>query len=222
MKIFNLSLLILTIFLNKNIKSDELIKNESLDFIVSRIDTHVKYLTDVCLKNEIINNLIFKPGPNISLLLEDPIEFKSELVCLCRDKMKHKNQLEPLVTTWNEFKEYRLRDSNLFIREFTILILIIYKNLLVTILPLTSSRNIISEMLNVFQQSLSLPVGELIYVIEIFYNKINLIVSSVAVENNLNWYQWLKKYWHVPSAILAAIVTLAIKNYITHFEIKNS
>lgn len=193
------------------------INNEQSD-IINKVDKHVSFIFDLCKSNKLIK--IIKSDSNIKILLDEHIKFNHELVCLCHNKIKQRNKIEPLVETWQEYKEFNAVDNLMFLKEFCTFILIIYKNFLIKVLPQASKNIPIAEIISIYQQSLNLPVEKLIDAIELLYEKITKIFESVESKPDLTWQQWIIKNWHVPFAITTGILTIILNRIYNKDEYK--
>ncbi len=192
--------------------------NKEHSDIINKVDKHVSFIFDLCKSNKLIK--IIKSDSNIKILLDEHIKFNHELVCLCHNKIKQRNKIEPLVETWQEYKEFNAVDNLMFLKEFCTFILIIYKNFLIKVLPQASKNIPIAEIISIYQQSLNLPVEKLIDAIELLYEKITKIFESVESKPDLTWQQWIIKNWHVPFAITTGILTIILNRIYNKDEYK--
>ncbi len=175
---------------------------------INKVDKHVTFIFDLCKSNKLTK--IIKSESNIKVLLDENMKFEHELVCLCHNKIKQKNKIEPLVETWQEYKEFKAVDNITFLKEFCTFILIIYKNFLIKVLPQASKNIPIAEIISIYKQSLNLPIEQLIEAIDLLHNKIIQIFENVENQPDLSLQQWIIKNWHIPFAILSGIITLIV------------
>lgn len=196
--------------------------DESIESIISRLDLHVEFIVKLCKRNNYIKNTIFKSESNIIAFLEDEnIKFTNKLICNCIDEIKKTKRLDPLLYTWKNWagnREISSANNIFFIKQFSTLILVIYKNILVKILPQSIKNIPIAEIIEIYQHSLQLPIDRIIEVLDRLYSRIVHIINSIDTDPQLNWTEWLIKYWHIPTTILAGIITLIINKL--HYDYK--
>lgn len=187
------------------------LQSNSNDALVENIQRHLNLIYQLNYKSKRLQS-IHKSSFNISSAIDKKIEFNHELTCLCAKKIIKTNSINHVFETWQIYREFSVRNDQEFFKEFSIIILMIYKHYLVHILPQWVNNIPIEQMINLYNQSLDLPTLKVIESLNEFYIELKKILNELDINNNLGWNDWLKQYWYIPTSISVAILSVIFNN----------
>lgn len=144
-----------------------------------------------------------KEGP----FFDRDVIFESEEIDACRQKIEEQQSLQPFFDLWDQI-EKKVNDVELlFLREVTLMVLLIYKAIYTACSPLLQialqkndmflRRNFVLQAVTpLFENLSSLHMLELLNMIEKLTIQIpDLLERFELSKSKLTWWQWIKKYW---------------------------
>jgi len=134
----------------------------------------------------------------------DSIKFYNKRIIKCINELNQQQTYYPLQLCWHEFSHYRSIKNEKYLKEFLILIFILYKQFFVHASAPTPTNISIQEVIQIYQQINQLPIEELMQAIDTFTDEL----ANIMKKNNLSSQAErlkhnAKKYWWVAPALLA-------------------
>jgi hypothetical protein len=102
-------------------------------------------------------------------------------------------------------EQYRHLQSDNFIKELLMLIIITYKEIAIDTARSTRTEHKQSTLETILQISHKLdqlPIAELLNAIDMLTQELPQFLEKYEFHSNLTWKEWLKKYWWIPPIII--------------------
>lgn len=182
-------------------------------------DDSIKLLREHLEKHVKLINYFYENGQKLHVrpvYCLDLSYYKHELSRLCVKKIIHSQSLKSILEVWDVFwAMYRTIDPRLFLGEFSIILFCVYKDLLLELCEYTHIRVSIVEIIELSDKIASLPIEQILEVLEQCYNKFFIIMHDYGFHSDLNWTEWLREYWWVPPIAITVVVYIVLKYKIT-------
>lgn len=194
---------------------------ESLDvnMAIKRLKPHIEVLEQFNTKNKLLKLLPYKT-PNRFIFIDDIADFTHGLLRICVKKMLNEESLDPLFVMWRLFiNEYQDVDSEIFLREMSILLFSIYKNIFTAYLQNRSVATpaidaaFLQSAIELYQRVSVLPIKEILEILDDCLVQFTVIMKDYGIDENKTWITWLKKYWWVPPVVVSSMFFSIIKNF---------
>lgn len=143
-------------------------------------------------------------------VIDDKLQFNNERVKLCIKRMEETQCLDQLFRLWLELKQYKLLGNDTFVREFSILTFITYKNIITHCLTKQPNlhKSLGQSILNLYNNLESLPLEEILEAIDMLSEELPPILEQYQINSDMTLGEWFKKYWWIPPLV---IVTLSVQ-----------
>jgi hypothetical protein len=139
------------------------------------------------------------------------IAYHHELIRLALKKVAITSSLNPLFECWKIFKkEYRIEEE-LYLHEYSILIFLAYKNILVRF---AIAKVSIAEIITLSAQIASLPIDQVLTALEHCYNQFMIILHQYGLQPGLSLAAWLRQYWWVPPVVLISMLYSIVSHFL--------
>ncbi|MCL4229659.1 hypothetical protein KJZ61_03120 [Candidatus Dependentiae bacterium] len=194
---------------------------DSLDVNVTikRLKPHIEILEQFNTKNKLLKLLPYK-APNRFIFIDDIADFTHGLLRICVKKMLNEESLDPLFVMWRLFiTEYQDVESEIFLREMSILLFSIYKNIFTAYLQNRSVATpaidaaFLQSAIALYQRVSVLPIKEILEILDDCLVQFTVIMKDYGIDENKTWIAWLKKYWWVPPVVVSSMFFSIIKNF---------
>lgn len=193
--------------------------------IIERLEKHIDLLYTFNAKNKKMHVLIFGTIDKFPIFFNQTEEtYKHELINLCIKKMKKEMSLDPLFEAWRLFNDsFKTVDDGLFLKEFSIIIGYLYKNLLfefdthrLTSLdgPVTQKLSL-AQLVDFCNKISTLPIPEILRLLDRCYLQFVTIMQEYGLGSGTSWQKWLWEYWWIPPAIICAVIYSIYSRYVT-------
>jgi len=176
------------------------------------LDKHVKVLkkfNDLNKKKKIIK---FGSPEGFEIFLSK-IVFESKIAKICVKNIVDKASLDPLFKTWDFVKDMDMSEENfLFFKEFSILIISLYENLLSILTKEKAfdvSKSTLREIIGLYNVVYQMPIRELIMTLEKCFVLFTGVMQDYGIYSQLTWGQWFRRYWWVPPTVAMALLGAA-------------
>ncbi len=151
-------------------------------------------------------------------IFDQELIFQHEALRKCKKEIEEKRTLKPLLVLWSHIQKNRIKVTVPLLKEFSIMILIIYKAIYTACSPLiqvvTEKSFFFHAIALLCGNIASLKAFELLSIIDKLTLQIpKLLEKYELTKSELTWNQWLKKYWWLPPIAVAAIVLEAVFIY---------
>ncbi|MCK5632907.1 hypothetical protein KAH94_04110 [bacterium] len=185
-------------------------------YFIKRLEKAAKLLQTIH-KKKIFPSLCKAIEGNCKIF-NDTSMFHNKKIKQCITSMETKKSLKPFVTLWETVKDEAQNTNPEFLREFSILILEIYKAIFTACSPLIQA----TMYKNTFLHALALLCGnitglqafEILSIIDKLTAQIPKLLEKYELTNKkITWKKWLIKYWWLPPMATAAIIFEAIFIY---------
>lgn len=137
--------------------------------------------------------------------------WKHAIILSCSRIMAQTESLDPLLELWEDVLQYKYIQDELFMHEFTQLVLCTYADLSAYYAHATQKdpSNTAFELYHLID---TLPLNEILDVIDIIAHDLPPLLEKYEFDSNITWRDWLRKYWWAPPLIVA---TLAVRILLT-------
>lgn len=167
-------------------------------------------------KKKIFPMLCEQIGGGGCKVFDESIRFEYESIATCKQQIEDSKSIKPLLDLWSDIKKRTKVKSNLkpsvsLLREFSIMILLVYRTIYMVCSPLVQlavHKNLILEAASLlFGNFASLHAFELLGILEKLTSQIPKLLEKYELNNKeLTWGQWAEKYWWIAPIATAAIV----------------
>jgi hypothetical protein len=199
-------------------------QEEGTQYTIDRLQRHFDLLNQFNKKNKKDHLVDWETKALVPLFSDCDIDcasYKHDCVVLCLKQMKASRTIDPFFETWNIFlKNYRHVETELFVKEMSVLLFFLYKNILFS---LDKKKLYIANELSPFQDTLNdrvtmpeivalynkislLPINEVLFALDHCYIRLVLILKEYEFYSSMSWLQWIEKYWWLPPVIVAGII----------------
>lgn len=188
--------------------ASDITRNIVPDTYVSAVQKHVSCLRGVC-NNECISRFV-----DLATFLQDnsAIAYNHELTRLTLKKIGVEGNLIPLFDAWDIFlKNYRAVDADLFLREFSVQLFFIYKNIFS---HYNEQKVTILEIMHLSSQIMSLPIDQVLTALERCYHQFMIIMGQYGMNQGLSFSAWINRYWWVPPVVVISFVFSAVRHFL--------
>ncbi|MBT3456384.1 hypothetical protein HN446_04945 [bacterium] len=191
----------------------------SIKDVVYRIDRHVGYLTSLIEKYKKLWSLLRLNkfpilrfiGPNkayLDYLVVDPeISFGHPLMKSCLDGIKKNKNLNGFFSTWASFEAGNVKRERLFLKEFSVLLIIIYTNIWKNSVKGRSMRLSLPDLISLYQKASGLPMLKLLDALDEFLSQFEPLLAEYDIED-ASWPAW--KRWLLRKGVSYLVVLAAI------------
>ena len=167
---------------------------EVSDELEKQLNNHVLYLASLryCAKP------IFIP----------PTLFSHPIMLTTLDALARKNIGAALCASWYTYRRYSVDQENLFLKEFSQLLLIIYHSLLTA-----EYKPSFSDVVSLYSHISLLPTREILILLDQARDQLTAILSEYPLED-MSLGQWLQKYWWVPPVACISLLVSIMQWYV--------
>lgn len=176
---------------------------------INRLDTHISFLTKFHTKNKEQLKSLIKEVKH-ALWQFDITDYEHDLIRLCIKKVTNKHALDPVFETWRLFlNAYRDIDAPRFLREFSVLIFCVYKNLIVSLIK-PDHKVTSTDIFELSSKIMSLPIDQVLDALDMCYRQFMFIMQDYGMTTASSPAEWIKQYWWViPVSVVSLIVSVA-------------
>lgn len=162
---------------------------------------------------ELLKQMPHVPHLNVSyidggFLLNQSIELKNSCIITCIEQINLTHSLEPLFKCWNELLHYKQVNQIGYLREFLLLVIIVYKTFFVQYErehPEQKMKISLQEIAQLYKQLNDLPVEELLNAIDTFTDELAKLLQEHSSTIDSAWIkQKILDYWWTAAAALIA------------------
>ncbi len=138
----------------------------------------------------------------------------------CIKQMEKRNTLAPLIDLFHSFSKLKLIQDNLFLKEFLLLVLTAYRNLVINNANkkgVTIKKSTLDTVALLYENIDHLPLEQILDVIDLLADELPPLIEKYEFMSDIKWKAWLKKYWWVPPFIFGMFtlkIALIFKKYI--------
>lgn len=184
--------------------------------IVNRLEKHIKQLHAISKKRKEIVFTKFKYEPT-DTGQQGPQIFKNLLIAWSVHNITKSHNLDALYNIWQFFKSYGVQadDEQLFLKEISIVIFMIYR----TLLPneartLDNHLILINDLLALYNKLVSLPIDRLLDTLDECLEQVKELIDefSERIEAQSSHIQ-LWRRWGIPLVIVGGIGYIVYKRY---------
>lgn len=139
-------------------------------------------------------------------ILYNDIAFDHYKIVACIYALNRQHSLEPLIALLREAEQYRQIQSDNFIKELLMLIIITYKEILLDTAcskHTETKKSVLETIINISHKLDQLPIAELLNAIDMLTQELPRFLEKYEFHSDLTWKEWLKKYWWIPPVIVA-------------------
>ena len=184
--------------------------------VSARLDRHVEFLYLLDQKNKSIWR--FLPSKFIrkyaarSLYLnlidfDGVVSFLHDKVSSCVNKINRKNDLSKFFVLWKKFKRKEVSDEKLFLKEFSVLVAMIYTSVWQNFSETDTTRFSFSNIKDIYQKTSDLPILKLLDLLDEFLDQFELLVEESGIED-ASWSTWKK--WLVKKGLAFVVIVVAV------------
>ena len=187
----------------------------SLD-VTTRLDRHVEFLYLLDQKNKSIWRFLpsrfIKKYAARSLYLNlidfgGIVSFLHDKVSSCVNKINRKKDLSKFFILWEKFKRKEISDEKLFLKEFSVLVAMIYTSVWQNFSERDTTRFSFSNIKDIYQKTSDLPILRLLDLLDEFLDQFELLVEESGLED-ASWPTWKK--WLVKKGLAFVVIVVAV------------
>ena len=223
---------IATLLATGHYTADCICAHADCDTVNDTLNSLERVLHEPCSNDDIvINNVLrfyhmqrlvrpmFMLSKKHELLVADelviPKVFKHELILECIDTLKSTGSSKGFFKLWKRLATYDFIEDKQLLNEFVQLTLVLYRHLLEKALQEPRRfRIIVNDTMLVNDKIASLPLAELLNVLDTIVDQYEEIVATYELNNeSLSWKAWFEKYWWAPPVILTTCYMVLLKSY---------
>ena len=184
-----------------------------------RLRHHVNYLFFLSKKKSgILNELSFgrvnllKSGdqPFEKILVDKTLSFKHELVEKCAKEINRDGKLAPFFLTWKHFEKSKISHRHLFLKDFSVLLLVVYTQVLIRVSDKHGRAPSFPNMVNLYQSVSELPILQLLDLLDEFLTQFEVIMEEYNIINS-SWSQWKKTLFSRTAGLAVLFIAVAVK-----------
>ena len=137
-------------------------------------------------------------------ILDNTVVFKHEQIIECIDLMESLTTTQPLIKLWEDYKQFKYIDDQLFTKELLMVIFLVYKNIIDTH-PMYYQKNKKKlDIIALYETISSLPIEELLTAIDIIIDAVEIS----GLKKPIGWQEWIVEYWWVRQLLLELLYIL--------------
>jgi hypothetical protein len=179
----------------------------SVEQICRRLQKIFIRLSD-CINHNDELGICFVEASNY-LSLRPYCHFTNLDIIKCQMNIIETKSVIPLIQLWHKENTLMLfKKDELFLREFLILVYKASGEMMVNSLTHEENehmRDIISQILTVYQKIDSLPLEEILNAIDVLADEMPYLLEKYELTSSMTWKNWFAKYWWAPPLILGTI-----------------
>jgi len=151
-------------------------------------------------------------------VFDDSLVFFNEEIDECKRAIAESKSLAPFFELWSSVQKRIPQLDAPFLREFSLLVLAIYKTIYFAFSPIIQvalQKNIVLQAITMLCGNLSgLHAFELLSIIEKLTFQIpKLLEKYELTKSEMTWKEWVSKYWWLPPVAVSALVLESIFIY---------
>jgi len=177
-------------------------------YVIHRLENAVNVIQQIHEKS--IFHTLCNSEKGLCTIFEETVNFERKEIEACLKEIESSRNLHCFFTLWEKIKtNYQMLDITT-LKEFSILILAIYKLIYdatyKTIKKEEEKSLALGALVLLFGNISSLHAFELLSIISKLTQQIPKLLEKYELTNhNLSWSEWLKKYWWLPPLAITAI-----------------
>lgn len=132
--------------------------------------------------------------------------FHHAYVHACALEIKKQNSIKPIFVLWEHMVSYDFIEDDIFMKDFIGLVMYVCQYLCVPIEREGRSLVAFNEMLAMYEKIESLPLAELLDLLDVVVDQFGDVVEQYELNGTLTWSAWIAKYWWAPPILSGAFV----------------
>ena len=163
----------------------------SVEFATKRIKRHINFLSYLHEKQQkqrgvwhflsshkvpFTKRLANKKNVIDPLIIDISISLKHSVVQFCANNINEKQTLTPIFDAWKKFEAHNIEDEENFIKEFSVLITIIYTEIWQNLSVPKEKSFSIKEIIEIYNKVSELPIIRLLDVLDEFLNQLEPLI----------------------------------------------